>query len=138
MKKKAATSWTIEEAQRTAGEIAKKFGLFQCDRCATDIARLLGKSTLASFERLRTADQSDVIGLQREGIQISTNGTHVGVRLGDRIIDNLHPEGVPADDWIERFITATDAPLVQQSRPVSEFFGKGFLAKRFQQWLLGT
>jgi hypothetical protein len=76
-----------------------------------------------------------VIGLIQEGIQISTNGIHLGVRIGDKILDNVHPEGVPAGDWAAKFVSATDAPLVQQSKPVDEFIGKRFLAKRFHLWL---
>jgi hypothetical protein len=34
---------------------------------------------------------------------ISRNGRHVGVRLGDTVFDNLHPEGMPFNRWIADF-----------------------------------
>jgi hypothetical protein len=136
--KKARTSLPIREAEQAANDVARQFGSFQCDACAKEIARKLGKGLDASFERLRTADNSDVIGLAREGIQVSANRSHVGVRIGDKVFDNLHHDGVPAVEWPERFITATDAPLVQQSRPIREFFGKIFLVQEFNQWLWGS
>jgi hypothetical protein len=135
-KKKAKRPATVEEAQQAASEIAKGYGNFQCDACAREIASGLGKNSDATFERLRTSDRSDVIGLAQEGIQISTNGVHVGVRIGEKIFDNHYHEGVTAAQWMGRFLTATDAPLVRQSRPIQEFFGKIFLVKQFNRWLL--
>jgi hypothetical protein len=129
---------TIEQAQRVATEIAKKFGLFECDRCAKAIAKKLGKNFTATFERLRTADNSDAIGLAARGILISANRIHLGIRIGDLVFDNIHHAGVPAADWTKRFVTATDAPLEHQSRPISEFFGKIFLAEKFRRWLSGS
>ncbi len=34
---------------------------------------------------------------------ITQNGRHVGVRVGDVMLDNLHPNGVPFDDWLRDF-----------------------------------
>jgi hypothetical protein len=126
-----------EEAQQAASEVAGQFGLFECDRCAAEIAKRLGRRFPATFERLRTSDKSDVIGLIDEGIQVSQNRTHVGVRVGDRIFDNMHHEGVAASEWAGRFMTVTEAPLDRDSRPVSDFFGRGFLTKKFRRWLFG-
>jgi hypothetical protein len=70
-------------------------------------------------------------------MQISTNGVHLGIRIGDRVIDNLHHRGLPAGEWADRFVTATEIRLERQSKPIAEFFGKIFLVKRFHQWLYG-
>lgn len=134
-KKKADAPLTVEAAQGIATEVARAYGNFQCDRCAREIVKRLGPSLDVALERLRTSDNSDVIGLAKEGIQISANRVHVGVRVGDKIFDNLHPEGVPSTEWAARFMTATDAPLIQESRPVREFFGKIFLVRKFNRWL---
>lgn len=69
---------------------------------------------------------------------ISQNKVHLGVRIGDKIIDNIHHDGVPAAEWAERFHSATDAPLKQQSRAIGDFFGKTFLTKQFYQWFNGS
>ena len=34
---------------------------------------------------------------------ISQNGRHLGVRVGDTVFDNLHPNGMPFDQWIKDF-----------------------------------
>jgi hypothetical protein len=34
---------------------------------------------------------------------ITRNGKHVGVQVGDRVYDNIHPEGIPYEQWISEF-----------------------------------
>src|SRR5438067_1456630 len=36
-------------------------------------------------------------------IAITRNGRHVGVRVGDMVFDNLHPNGMPSDQWMKDF-----------------------------------
>ena len=129
---------TVEAAQQAAAEVAKGFGNFECDRCARKIAEKLEKGFNAAFVRLVTSDDSDAIGLVKEGIQISANRVHVGVKIGDKIFDNLHGEGVEAAKWQESFVAATEAPLLQQSRSIKDFWGKTFQPKKFYRWLFGS
>jgi hypothetical protein len=126
---------TIERARRLATTIASKFDVFDCDKCAKAIARRLGKDFQARFERLSIVGEGDIIGLAATDMQISKNGVHVGVRIGDIIVDNIHPDGVPADKWPDQFIAEYDAPLEHESRSTREFFGMIFLAERFNRWL---
>ena len=130
-------SLTAEAAHQLASAIAAEYGSFECDRCAKAIAKRLGWRFNAQFERLRTADNSDVIGHLKRGIQVSANRVHVGIRIGERVFDNVNHEGVLADEWSKAFVTATDAPLIRESRPISEFFAKVFLVKKFERWLFG-
>ncbi len=127
---------SVEEARRVAAEVAAKFGIFECGRCAAEIAKRLGKDFPATFERLRTSDKSDVIGLAREDTQISTNRTHAGVRVGDVVFDNVHADGVAEREWDARFVSATGAPLERETRPIRDFFGKRFLSRKFTAWLI--
>jgi len=93
------------------GQIAQKYeGEFQCDACAKEIAKALGKDYQATFERLRTTDGSDVIIQPATDAQISKNKMHVGVRIGDKIIDNVHPQGVQASEWTAMFEALTERP----------------------------
>jgi papain fold toxin 2 of polymorphic toxin system len=126
---------TIERAQRLAAGIAAKYDVFDCDKCAKAIARRLGKDFQASFERLSIVGEGDIIGLAATDMQISKNGVHGGIRIGDIIVDNIHPEGIPADEWADLFIAEYDAPLAHESRSIREFFGMIFLAERFNRWL---
>jgi hypothetical protein len=34
---------------------------------------------------------------------VTQNGRHVGVRVGDVAFDNLHPTGMPFDQWLKDF-----------------------------------
>jgi hypothetical protein len=36
-------------------------------------------------------------------IRITETGRHVGVQVGDQVFDNLHPDGMPHDAWIQDF-----------------------------------
>ncbi len=126
---------TDEQAQQVASAIASRFDVFDCDACAREIAMALGKSSLATFEVLRPADGSDVIGLLESAEQVSTNGLHVGVAIAGKVFDNLHPHGVPQAEWAQRFVSIVPEPLVQWSKPIGDFFGKSFLVKKFNRWL---
>jgi hypothetical protein len=129
---------TIEQAQRIAREIAKKFPVFECEECAIEIAKKLGKECIATFERLQTTDGGDIIGFVPESLLISKNGVHIGVKIGDLIYDNLHPDGVAAFLWPSRFVAGTRAPLERQSISISKFFGKIFLVEKFRRWVAGV
>ena len=129
---------TVEEAQQAASDIASRYRVYECDQCAAAIAKRLGRIVPLIFERLRTSDGSDIIALVQEGIQISRNKTHVGVRVGDRIYDNLHHDGVPAHEWVHRFAQMDLLALVHDAQPVSTFFRKVFLTRRFRRWSSGA
>jgi hypothetical protein len=133
--KEKGGSLTQEKAQQAASKIASRFGVFECDRCAREIAKRLGRRSDAIFQRLSTADRSDIIGLADEDKQISASGFHVGVRIGDKVFDNLHHTGVSAHEWADRFVTSTGADLLIESRPIIVFFAKRFLTKKFNRWL---
>jgi hypothetical protein len=137
-KKRLPTPASIDAAQQIAMEIACQFGNFECDRSAIAIAKALGRDFDATFQRLATSDRSDVIALADRDLQISLSGVHVGIRIGGKIFDNLHPDGVTAGGWVKRFITATGAPLLEEACPLSAFYDTIFVRKRFLRWLFGA
>src|SRR5262249_55031062 len=108
-RKKGDQPPTIEQAQVVAAEIAAGFKNLECAECVAAVAKELGCGVEASFERLRTTDGSDLILLVETGIPISTNKVHIGIRIGDVIIDNIHPGGVQASVWISRYAALTGA-----------------------------
>ena len=126
----------MERAQQVAAAVAAKYDLLECDECAKEIAQKLGKTFNASFERLRTSDGSDGIGLEAEGLLISKTGVHLGIRVGDMVFDNLHHNGVPAVEWPGRFVALSLASLDHQARSISDFFGKIFLTEKFRRWFV--
>jgi hypothetical protein len=125
---------TIAQAQQIAADIAEKSPIFQCFECAIEIAKKIRKTVHATFERLRTLDNTDVICLRTEDLAISVNRIHLGIRIGDIVFDNIHHAGVPAIEWPRRFMSPVGDPLVHEARPIAEFFGRIFLVKEFRQW----
>jgi len=121
-----------------AREIASRYDVFECDKCAKAIAQKLGRDFPASFERLRTSDEGEIIGLVATGIQISKNRVHVGIRIGGLIFDNLHHDRVIVEEWRDCFVSENEAPLNWETRSINEFFGKIFLAEKFNGWLFGS
>jgi hypothetical protein len=127
---------TGERDRRIASRVAAKFDLlYECDACAAEIIKAVGRGSSARVTRIRPGDGSSVIGLAKTKSLISNNRSHVGVQVGDRIFDNLHPEGVPTEEWPRRFITMTGAPLVIEGRPVADFFGARFRREQFRDWV---
>jgi hypothetical protein len=43
------------------------------------------------------------LSYQGEQTTITQNGRHVGVRVGDTVFDNLHPNGMQYDQWLQDF-----------------------------------
>jgi hypothetical protein len=128
---------TTEQAQALATRIASRFAVFDCDLCVRAIARALGRTFPATFELLRPADASSVIFHLEKDLQIATNGFHIGIDIAGVVFDNLHSHGVGPNEWPKLFSTATRAAMLQWSKPIGEFFGKVFLVKKFNRWLLG-
>jgi Papain fold toxin 2 len=125
---------SVAAAQRLAGSIARRYTTFECVECARDIVRALGRTADAEVIKLLTSDRSAVIGLTARDVQISQTGHHVGVRVGDLVFDNLHPDGVPAAAWVGEFLAGTGVPLDRHARAIATFFGRRFLRKQFDQF----
>ena len=96
---------TSARDRRVASRVAAKFGPFRCDDCAAEIIKALGRESGARVARIRTDGTTEIIDLVKTRLPISYNSFHVGVLVGDRIFDNLHAEGVPAEEWPRRFFT---------------------------------
>jgi hypothetical protein len=135
IKKPADELQTHEQDRRIASRVAGKYGLFECDACAADIIKALGRESDACAVRIRPADGTEFIGLAETNSPISYNRSHVGVQVGGRVFDNLHPEGVPTEEWPGRFFTQTGARLVKEVRPVGDFFGARFRRQQFRDWV---
>jgi Papain fold toxin 2 len=125
---------TLAEAQETASAIARDFANFECTDCSKKIAQALGPRQDSTVVKLRVSDGSSVIGLRAQDRQISQTGHHVGVRVGDIVFDNLHPNGLAADEWLRAFVSGTGATLSQYERSLAKFFGERFRSKEFDRF----
>ncbi len=90
-----------------ASGAAQGFQVFQCETCADHIRDALIKGGYGGqLVEIRGAGGRDfIICLSYDGGQatITQNGRHLGVRVGDTIFDNLHPGGMPYEDWLNDF-----------------------------------
>ncbi|MDR2407219.1 MAG: hypothetical protein LBE13_03790, partial [Bacteroidales bacterium] len=46
-------------------------------------------------------------------VSISETGKHIGVQVGDKVYDNLHPNGIPFDQWIKEFDSIGGIKIVE-------------------------
>ena len=125
---------TLAEAQMVASKLASAFVYFECTACAKRIVQALGPRHDGAVLKLRVADGSSIIGLRAQDRQISQTGHHIGERLGDRVFDNLHPDGLDLEEWPRAFLSGTGAALSQFERALVSFFGARFLAKEFDRF----
>jgi hypothetical protein len=118
---------TTAAAQQTASEIARTFGNYQCVECGKAIARALGPLADATVIKLRVAPgRGGDIMLLSPNEHISFTGQHVGTRVGERVYDNLHPDGVPVEQWRQLYADAGNGLLLAHERPIGSFFGRVF------------
>jgi Papain fold toxin 2 len=96
----------------------------KCVECAKAIVQALGPNVDAEAIKLRCSDDSDVIQFPSKELRISLSGHHVGVRVGDKVYDNHHPDGIASAHWRAEFVAATDAELNEYRRSINHFFGK--------------
>jgi hypothetical protein len=122
---------TQADAQRLGVRIALDYGVLECDRCARKILQAIGPRADTELIRLSTTDGSDIIGLEERDLQVSETGIHVGVCIGNLVIDNLHPGGTPRAAWAGRFISGFAQPLQLTTRAARVFFHRRFLRRQF-------
>jgi hypothetical protein len=107
-----------DDALAVAANAARGFQVLQCQECAAAIrSALLGAGHRGQWVEIRGAGGRDfMICLSYDGGQatITQNGRHIGIRVGDVVFDNLHPDGMPIDQWLADFdaiggVTVTSA-----------------------------
>ena len=95
------------DALTVATNAAPGFEVFQCQECAEQVQQaLLAAGHRGQRIEIRGAGGRDfMICVSYDGGQatITQNGRHVGIRVGDIVVDNLHPQGMPFDQWIKDF-----------------------------------
>ncbi len=92
---------------KLASQAAAGFANGQCKECAEAIADALRKKGLSgTFIDVQTKMPDGRNSLHNiwsdlAGANISTNGTHRAVLIGDTVFDNMHPNGIPLAQWIK-------------------------------------
>ncbi len=95
------------DALELAAQAAKGFQVLECEQCARNIQNaLMAAGHKAQIIELKGVAGGDyMVCFSHGGGQetITQNGRHVGVRVGDIVFDNLHPDGLPFDHWLKDF-----------------------------------
>jgi hypothetical protein len=97
----------VDSAQTIAAAAARGYAVLQCQECAQNIRdALMAAGFRGQLVELRVGSTRPyMVCLSHDGGQssITLNGRHVGVRVSDVVFDNLHPSGMPYDDWVRDF-----------------------------------
>jgi hypothetical protein len=90
-----------------AATSAQGFEVLQCEECARSMKHaLLAAGHRGQIIEIRAAaGRYFIVCISYDGgrCAISQNGRHVGVRIGNMVFDNLHPQGMLFDRWLEDF-----------------------------------
>lgn len=83
---------------KIATNAAQGFQVFQCQQCAEKIQQtLIAAGYRGQRIEIRGAGGRDfMVCLSWDGGQstITQNGRHLAIRVGDTVVDNLHPKGM--------------------------------------------
>ena len=86
-------------------DITRKYGKLQCRECSKEIVETLkNRGIKGEVIEIRGKGGNPFIISKKLGNQaISENGTHVGVKVGNTVYDNIHQDGIPYNQWIKDF-----------------------------------
>ena len=88
-----------------ASAVARRFGLLDCVPASNAIVKALkAQGIRGEVIHLRTINKHGFILSDKHGSSaISRNGHHVGVRVEGMVFDNIHPDGIPYEKWLQDF-----------------------------------
>ncbi|WP_426481931.1 papain fold toxin domain-containing protein [Chryseobacterium sp. R2ACT005] len=86
--------------------------LKQLNRCKDFASELIKRMTSQGIKgEMITLKSSRNIWSDAFNMNISTNGDHVGVKVGNMVYDNLYPQGIKFTDWMMDL--QVGSPIVQ-------------------------
>ena len=85
--------------------ITKTFVTGQCDSCASAVAQFI-KSKGGSGEIITLSGDGLMMSLKANQ-RVASGGFHQGVLHNGIVYDNIHPDGIPYEEWIKDFIVHT-------------------------------
>jgi RHS repeat-associated protein len=92
-------------AAQAAQPFKNKIG--KCEECAAHIKAKMQAAgehgVVIKIVKPTKAKEYDYIYSDSQGKVISTNGEHFGVLANGLVYDNLHPDGLPRDQWLNDF-----------------------------------
>ena len=110
-----SNEWSDEDLYQAVGTITRQFPLLKCHECVIAIRSWLSRRQVPSkIWKISTKnDDEDFIvsdRLEQQGItdSMTDNGVHYGVEVRGQIFDNLSPEGMALEDWVQDFHSISD------------------------------
>jgi hypothetical protein len=104
-----------EEIFHALGFISRQFPILKCHECALAITYWLTQHNIPYKVwkiSTRYADEDFILSdrLEQQGItdSITDNGIHYGVEVKTKVFDNLSPQGLPLETWIQDFHSISD------------------------------
>jgi RHS repeat-associated protein len=93
------TQCSLEDARRLAQNVPAEFKqIFKCKEFANSLKEGMQRDGLHAEEIILKSDTGLIFSDAANKV-ISTNGDHVGIKVGDQVFDNLNPQGIHIDDW---------------------------------------
>ena len=95
--------WVHNNCATIAAKVAEKFDIFDCVPCAKALVKAFkAQKITGEVIELESGEGffRNIISKTLNNQAISTNGRHVGVKVGDMVYDNIHKAGIPYADWI--------------------------------------
>ena len=95
--------WVHNNCVTIAAKVAEKFDIFDCVPCAKALVKAFkAQKITGEVIELESGEGffRNIISKTLNNQAISTNGRHVGVKVGDMVYDNIHKAGIPYADWI--------------------------------------
>ncbi len=107
-----------EEILQKVAQIAIRFPLLECDKCAIAIMQWLSENGIeGKVLRLKTKRRSEVFITSDRHVpdeSITENGTHYGVEVLGKVFDNLSMDGLSRADWLKSFHCPSERFIVDE------------------------
>ncbi|WKB55813.1 RHS repeat-associated core domain-containing protein [Eleftheria terrae] len=92
---------SLDDARRLAQGVPDELKqVFKCKEFAESLKAAMQREGLHAEEIILKSD-TGMIWSDAAGKVISTNGDHVGIKVGDQVFDNLNPQGKHIDAWMD-------------------------------------
>lgn len=98
---------SVEEIYQGLADISSQFPNLECDKCAIAMKSWLDSNRIErKILKLRTKKRNDFFIISSRfsnNESITDNGIHYGVEVLGLVFDNLSPQGLPRNEWINDF-----------------------------------
>ena len=123
--KEIASQYAVRSVENDLSAIARRYKILECSLAAAAMAEYLRDHNeeamvIEIYNEVRGGIVSDTWGPNEA---ISTTGYHVGIEYKGRVYCNVHPGGLPTEEWLHDFHGRSSLWHVERT-PVSEFHGQ--------------